>query len=67
MRHTSEANQALLRARTFKDMLEVQTNLVRASMQSFHNQNLEIAETTSRMAMRPLDALKETTVEQAVD
>jgi hypothetical protein len=56
-----------LRARTFKDLLEVQTNLVRASMESFHDQNLKIAETTSRMAMRPLDALKQTTVEQAVD
>ena len=67
MRHTSEANQALLRARTFKDLLEVQTNLVRASMESFHDQNLKIAETTSWMAMRPLDALKQTTVEQAVD
>jgi hypothetical protein len=43
-----------LRARAFKDLLEVQIDLVRA-------------ETTSRMAMRPLDALKETTVEQAVD
>jgi hypothetical protein len=67
VRHTSEANQALLRARTFKDLLKVQTNLVRASMESFHDQNLKIAETTSRMAMRPLDALKQTTVEQAVD
>ena len=67
MRHTSEANQALLRARTFKDLLEVQTNLVRASMESFRDQNLKIAETTGRMAMRPLDALKQTTVEQAVD
>jgi hypothetical protein len=67
VRHTSEANQALLRARTFKDLLEVQTNLVRASMESFHDQNLKIAETTGRMAMRPLDALKQTTVEQAVD
>jgi len=56
-----------LRARTFKDLLEVQTNLVRASMESFHDQNLKIAETPSRMAMRPLDALKQTTVEQAVD
>jgi hypothetical protein len=45
VRHTSEANQALLRARTFKDLLEVQTNLVRASMESFHDQNLKIAET----------------------
>jgi len=56
-----------LRARTFKDLLEVRTNLVRASMESFHDQNLKIAETTSRMAMRPLDALKQTTVEQAVN
>jgi hypothetical protein len=36
-------------------------------MQSFHNQSLKIAETASRMATRPYDALKESSVEQAGD
>jgi hypothetical protein len=67
VRHTSEASQALLRARTFKAMLEVQAKLLRDTMQSFHDQSLKIAETASRMATRPHDALKEASVEQTGD
>jgi hypothetical protein len=59
MRHTSEASQALLRARTFSEMLEVQAKLLRDNMQSFVDQSAKIAETASRMATRPFDALKE--------
>jgi hypothetical protein len=59
MRHTSEATQALLRARTFSEMLEVQAKLLRDNMQSFLDQSVKIAEIASRMATRPLDALKE--------
>jgi hypothetical protein len=59
MRHTSEARQALLRARNFSEMLEVQAKLLRDNMQSFLDQSAKIAETASRMATRPLDALKE--------
>jgi hypothetical protein len=59
MRNTSEASQALLRARTFPEMLEVQAKLLRDSMQSFLDQSAKIAQTASRMATRPLDALKE--------
>jgi hypothetical protein len=59
MRHTSEASQALLRARNFSEMLEVQAKLLRDNMQSFLDQSAKIAETASRMATRPLDALKE--------
>jgi hypothetical protein len=59
MRHTSEASQALLRARTFTEMLEVQAKLLRDNMQSFVDQSARIAEAAGRMASRPFDALKE--------
>jgi hypothetical protein len=59
MRHTSEASQALLRARNFSEMVEVQAELLRDNMQSFLDQSAKIAESASRMATRPLDALKE--------
>jgi hypothetical protein len=65
VRHTSEASQALLRAHTFKEMLGVQAKLRRDTMLPFHDQIVKIAETTSRMATRPHDALKEASVEQA--
>jgi hypothetical protein len=65
MRHTSEASQALLRAGTFEEILDVQAKLQRAITQSFHEQMVKIAETASRMATRPNDALKEATAEQA--
>lgn len=63
VRHTSEASQALLRARTFKDMVEVQAKLLCDASKSFHDRIKKIAETASRMAMRPLDAPREASVE----
>jgi len=63
MRHTSEASQALLRARTFNEMLEVQANLLRDNMQAFLEQSARIAEAASRMATRPFEALKETSAQ----
>ena len=60
MRHTSEASQALLRARTFAEMLEVQAKLLRDNMQSFVDQSARIAEAAGRMATRPFNTLKET-------
>jgi hypothetical protein len=64
MRHTSEASQALLRARTFNEMLEVQAKLLRDNMQAFLDQSVRIAESASRMATRPLEALNEASSEQ---
>jgi hypothetical protein len=58
MRHTSEPSKALLRARTFPELLEVQANLLRDNMQAFMNQSTRIASATSRMAMRPFEALR---------
>jgi hypothetical protein len=59
MRHTTEASQALLRAGTFNEMLEVQAKLLRDNMQAFLDQSVRIAASASRMATRPLEALKE--------
>ena len=67
MRHASEASLALLRAGTFKEMLGVQAKLLRRTTQSFTDQMVKIAETTSRMATRPHDALRGASVEQSAD
>jgi acyl-CoA synthetase (NDP forming) len=64
MRHTSEASQALLRARSFNEMLEVQAKLLRDNMQAFLDQSVRIAGSASRMATRPLEAMKEASSEQ---
>jgi len=64
VRHTSEASQALLRARTFAEMLEVQAKLLRDNMQSFVDQSTRIAEAAGRMATRPFNALKEASDDQ---
>ena len=65
MRHTSDASQALLRARTFTEILEVQAKLLRENMQAFLDQSVKIAESAGRMATRPLEALKEASSEQS--
>jgi hypothetical protein len=41
MRHTSEASQSLMRARTFNEMLEVQAKLLRDNMQAFLDQSVK--------------------------
>ena len=65
MRHTSEASQALLRARSFTEMLEVQAKLLRNNMQAFLDQTVTIAEAASRMATRPFEAVKNTGTDEA--
>jgi hypothetical protein len=67
MRYTSEASQALLRARTFVEILEVQGNLLRNNLQAFLEQSARIAEATSRMGTRPIEALQQTTAEQPAE
>lgn len=59
MHHTSEASQALLRARSFSEMLDVQAKLMRDNMQAFLDQSVTIAEAAGRIAKRPLEALKD--------
>lgn len=65
MHHTSEASQALLRARSVSEMLEVQAKLMRDNMQAFLDQSVTIAEAAGRMAKRPLEALKAASAERA--
>jgi hypothetical protein len=67
MRHTSEASQALLQVRTFNEMLEVQAKLMRDNMQAFLDQSVRIAESASRLATRPLEAMKEASSERSRD
>jgi hypothetical protein len=64
MRHTSEASRALLRARTFNEMLEVQAKLLRDNMQAFLDQSVRVAESASRMATRPLEELRTASAER---
>ena len=64
MRHTSTASQDLLRARTLNEMLEIQARLLRDNMQAFLDQSVRIAESATRMATRPLEAMKEASSEQ---
>jgi hypothetical protein len=64
MRHTSEASQALLRARTFTEILEVQAKLLRENKLAFLDQSVRIAESASPMATRPMEALKDASSEQ---
>jgi hypothetical protein len=64
MRHTSEASRALLHARTFNEMLDVQAKLLRDNMQAFLDQSARIAESAGRMATRPLEELKAASTEQ---
>lgn len=59
MRHTSEASGAMLRARTFNEMVEVQAKLMRDNMQAFLDHSVKIAEAAGRMATRPLAGLSE--------
>jgi hypothetical protein len=64
MRNTSEASQALLRARNFTEILEVQTHLLRNNLQALLEQSARVAEAASRMAMASFEASRQTTQEQ---
>jgi len=47
------------------EMLEVQAKLLRDNMQAFLDQSVRIAESASRMATRPLEALTEASSERS--
>jgi acyl-CoA synthetase (NDP forming) len=59
VRHTSEAGQAMLHARTFNEVQEAQAKLLRGTAQSFRDRTTKIAETVGRMATRLYDAPEE--------
>jgi hypothetical protein len=65
MRNTSHATEALLRSRTFAEMMQVQADLVHNNMQSFLNHSTKLADSASRVAMRPFEALREISAEEA--
>jgi hypothetical protein len=59
MQRTTEATQALVKCRSFNDMLGVQAELMRGHLQAFLDQSTKLAEISNRMAARSLDALRE--------
>jgi hypothetical protein len=65
MRNTSQASEALLRSRTIPEIMQAQVALMRDNVQSFLDQSAKLAETTSRIATRPFEALKEESAERA--
>ena len=60
MRHSTEASRSLLRCRSFSEIMEIQTRLLRDNLEAFLNQSLKAAEAASRMASRPFETIKET-------
>ena len=58
LERTTEATQALLKCRTFTDMLGVQAELMRGHLQAFLDQSTKLAEITNRMAARSLDVIR---------
>jgi hypothetical protein len=58
MQRTTEATQALLKCKTFNDMLAVQAELMRGHLTAFLDQSTKLAEITNRMAASSLDATK---------
>lgn len=65
IRNTSEASQALLRARNFAETLEVQAHMLRNNLQAFLEQSVRVAELANRMATRSFEASRQTPQEQS--
>ena len=65
IRNTSEASQALLRARNFAETLEVQAHTLRNNLQAFLEQSVRVAELANRMATRSFEASRQTPQEQS--
>ena len=59
MDRTSAATEALLKCRSFNDMLGVQAELMRGHLQAFLDQSSKLAEITNRMAVRSIEAIGE--------
>src|SRR5579883_203230 len=59
MRHSAQAGQALLRCRSWNEVVSVQAGLLRDTMHAFLDQSARLAEIGSRIATRPLAALTE--------
>jgi len=59
MDRTSAATEALLKCRSFNDMLGDQAELMRGHLQAFLDQSSKLAEITNRMAVRSIEAIGE--------
>jgi hypothetical protein len=59
LERTTDATQALLKCRSFNDMLGVQAELMRGHLQAFLDQSTKLADITNRMAAHSLDAIRE--------
>ena len=59
MDRTSAATEALLKCRSFNDMLGVQAELMRGHLQALLDQSCKLAEITNRMAARSIEAIGE--------
>jgi hypothetical protein len=60
MGNTSEASRALLRARNFRDMLEIQADLLCNNLQAFLEQSARVAEAATHMATRSFKVPRQT-------
>lgn len=60
MRHSAQAGQALLRCRSWNEIVAVQTGLLRDNAQAFFDQSVKLAEIGSRLARSPFAAPSET-------
>jgi hypothetical protein len=67
MERTAEATQALLKCRTFNDMLGVQAELMRGHLQAFLDQSTKLAEISNRMAARSLEEIRNAGGEASTD
>ena len=63
MGNTSEATRALLRAQNFRDMLEIQADLLCNNLQAFLEQSARVAEAATHMATRSFKVPRQTTEE----
>lgn len=61
--NTSEASRALMRARNFRDMLEIQADLLRNNLQAFLEQSARVAEAATHMATHSFKVPRQTTEE----
>jgi|GEM_PF-1504667 hypothetical protein len=58
-RQTSEAGRALIRCGSLAELLDIQTRLMRGSLEAYLDQSSKITDIMGRMVMQPLEALKQ--------
>jgi hypothetical protein len=58
LHNSSEAREALFRARTLTAMMQVQANLMRGNLQSFFSHWSRLTDVATRLGLRPLEAFR---------